>query len=46
MKGRPCVDRYGNPCYRRLPSPRMHRWLQLGGLAAGALVMALAWWGR
>lgn len=39
MKGRACVDRHGNPCYRRMPSARMHRFLQLAGVAAAVLLI-------
>jgi len=46
MKGRACVDRHGNPCYRRTPSARMHRFLQLAGVAAAAVLLIVFIYGR
>ena len=45
MKGRACVDRHGNPCYRRVTSTRLHRGLQLAGVLAAVAIMLLAWRG-
>lgn len=45
MKGRACVDRYGNPCYRRVPASWLHRTLQFGGVVSALLIMALAYRG-
>jgi hypothetical protein len=42
MKGRACIDRHGIPCYRRVPSARVHRALQLlGVVCAMGLIAAI-----